>query len=380
MRSALAVAALCTLCGSALAQPFHYAINQPASSLSYNINFTAPFQTSPAGSSYFVGAAAGPDAVIGNADDNPALTRTIPGFSGGDVNTNQYVNLTSGNISASGNNGTTVIRPSGSYDAAFNTVAGTVAITNLNTNLLGGSTAAITANATIGYSTFRTRVPTCTVFSFGPITVPVGTINATSITGVQNGPSTNGALTPVNGQPGHYTFSAMVPAAVTVTGTLNGAPAPFEPQNVTLAVTGTVDLTQPSAPVTAQITVNETQTDATPVPLDPIAFNEVPLCTGAALLIKLTLASTSTTIGLTANLTAAGTLTACGPADIGRQGGVAGADGLLNNNDFVVFIDYFFNSNPLADRGTTGGVPGTDGQYDNNDFIVFIDQFFAGCN
>jgi hypothetical protein len=67
------------------------------------------------------------------------------------------------------------------------------------------------------------------------------------------------------------------------------------------------------------------------------------------------------------------------PADIGRQGGLPGADGQLNNNDFVVFIDYFFASNPLADRGSTGGVPGVDGQFNNNDFIVFIDQFFAGC-
>jgi hypothetical protein len=69
----------------------------------------------------------------------------------------------------------------------------------------------------------------------------------------------------------------------------------------------------------------------------------------------------------------------CGPADIGRQGGLPGADAQLNNNDFVVFIDYFFASNPLADRGTTGGVPGVDGQFNNNDFIVFIDQFFNGC-
>ncbi len=67
-------------------------------------------------------------------------------------------------------------------------------------------------------------------------------------------------------------------------------------------------------------------------------------------------------------------------ADVGSTGGTAEPDGVLDNNDFIVFIDYFFNANPLADRGTTGGVPGSDGQYDNNDFIVFIDQFFTGCN
>lgn len=70
---------------------------------------------------------------------------------------------------------------------------------------------------------------------------------------------------------------------------------------------------------------------------------------------------------------------ACGPADVGRQGGVAGADGTLDNNDFVVYIDYFFTNSPLADVGQQGGVRGADGLFDNNDFVVFIDLFFAGC-
>jgi hypothetical protein len=69
----------------------------------------------------------------------------------------------------------------------------------------------------------------------------------------------------------------------------------------------------------------------------------------------------------------------CGPADVGKVGGLAGADGLLDNNDFIVFIDFFFNADLRADRGSTGGLPGSDGAWDNNDFIVFIDQFFEGC-
>jgi hypothetical protein len=69
----------------------------------------------------------------------------------------------------------------------------------------------------------------------------------------------------------------------------------------------------------------------------------------------------------------------CGPADLGGQGGLNGSDGVLDNNDFVVFIDYFFTQNPTADVGSQGGVPGPDGAFDNNDFIVFIDLFFIGC-
>ncbi len=70
----------------------------------------------------------------------------------------------------------------------------------------------------------------------------------------------------------------------------------------------------------------------------------------------------------------------CGPADLGSQGGIAGPDGVLNNNDFIVFINYFFNQDPRADFGRQGGVPPGDGQFNNNDFIVFIDRFFAGCS
>ena len=71
-------------------------------------------------------------------------------------------------------------------------------------------------------------------------------------------------------------------------------------------------------------------------------------------------------------------VTAC-PGDIGSQGGQPGSDGVRDNNDFVVFIDYFFGHDALADVGAQGGVAGQDGVWDNNDFVVFIDQFFTAC-
>ncbi|MDP1661189.1 MAG: GC-type dockerin domain-anchored protein, partial [Phycisphaerales bacterium] len=69
----------------------------------------------------------------------------------------------------------------------------------------------------------------------------------------------------------------------------------------------------------------------------------------------------------------------CGVADVGAQGGIAGQDNVLDNNDFVVFINFFFNADGRADFGSQGGVAGADGLFDNNDFVVFIDRFFAGC-
>ncbi|HYD00732.1 MAG TPA: GC-type dockerin domain-anchored protein [Phycisphaerales bacterium] len=75
----------------------------------------------------------------------------------------------------------------------------------------------------------------------------------------------------------------------------------------------------------------------------------------------------------------------CGAADVGGQGGVAGFDNHLDNNDFVVFIDLFFTHDVRADLGSQGGVAGADGQFDNNDFVAYIDAFFnrlaqGGCD
>ncbi|MBY0309407.1 MAG: hypothetical protein K2Q09_11745, partial [Phycisphaerales bacterium] len=64
-------------------------------------------------------------------------------------------------------------------------------------------------------------------------------------------------------------------------------------------------------------------------------------------------------------------------ADIGRQGGLPGADGLYDNNDFIAFINAFFaGNNAVADAGGAGGLAQPDGQLDNNDFIAFINAFF----
>ncbi|MFT3684358.1 MAG: GC-type dockerin domain-anchored protein [Phycisphaerales bacterium] len=70
---------------------------------------------------------------------------------------------------------------------------------------------------------------------------------------------------------------------------------------------------------------------------------------------------------------------ACTTADVGRQGGLLGADGRLDNNDFISFINLFFVGSMAADLGRQGGFIAPDGMLNNNDFIAFIDEFFAGC-
>ncbi|MDP1662307.1 MAG: GC-type dockerin domain-anchored protein, partial [Phycisphaerales bacterium] len=68
------------------------------------------------------------------------------------------------------------------------------------------------------------------------------------------------------------------------------------------------------------------------------------------------------------------------PADLGSTGGVAPGDGTLDNNDYVVFIDYFYAQNTKADLGVTGGIHGEDGVFDNNDFIAFNDWLLGAYN
>jgi hypothetical protein len=63
-------------------------------------------------------------------------------------------------------------------------------------------------------------------------------------------------------------------------------------------------------------------------------------------------------------------------ADIGRAGGLVGPDGELDNNDFVVFINWFFSADTRCDVGSQGGHVGGDGVFDNNDLIVYINMFF----
>jgi putative intracellular protease/amidase len=69
----------------------------------------------------------------------------------------------------------------------------------------------------------------------------------------------------------------------------------------------------------------------------------------------------------------------CGTADVGIAGGLPGHDMILDNNDFIAFINYFFAHDMTADMGVAGGLAGHDGQLDNNDFVAFISAFFAGC-
>jgi hypothetical protein len=67
------------------------------------------------------------------------------------------------------------------------------------------------------------------------------------------------------------------------------------------------------------------------------------------------------------------------PGDVAGEGASEGADGVRDNNDFIVFISWFFAMDPRGDVGTEGGGVGSDGAFDNNDLVVFIGSFFEAC-
>ncbi|MBY0309241.1 MAG: hypothetical protein K2Q09_10905 [Phycisphaerales bacterium] len=65
--------------------------------------------------------------------------------------------------------------------------------------------------------------------------------------------------------------------------------------------------------------------------------------------------------------------------DAESPGQLAGVwEGYSSPEDVQRFAHYFRIACSLADLGSAGGVPGPDGVLDNNDFIVFINYFFAG--
>lgn len=69
----------------------------------------------------------------------------------------------------------------------------------------------------------------------------------------------------------------------------------------------------------------------------------------------------------------------CNPADVGAQGGSTIPDGVIDNNDYQVYIDYFYGGCAAADLGVQGGEIGRDGQFNANDWQVFFDYYFGGC-
>jgi probable HAF family extracellular repeat protein len=69
----------------------------------------------------------------------------------------------------------------------------------------------------------------------------------------------------------------------------------------------------------------------------------------------------------------------CTSADVAGAGQLIGPDGSLTADDIIVFIGWFFTSDPRADIAGAGQSIGADGQFTADDIILFVNRFFAGC-
>jgi hypothetical protein len=238
------------------------------------------------------------------------------------------------------------------------------------------------ANATISYQTFRTFAPNYLYPSLGPIPVPLGEAAVRELSVSQAEVFTTTATA---GAGGTYTFTGQVPLTLTGSVEVAGTNSGIESTNAT-TISGVLTPGAEGQPGRLTLTFNNSNTQVLPpVPADPanpLPFalpapsTAVPPPPPANVVLVLGVTGGNVAVSATSNIVASGPRTSI--ADVGSQGGELGPDGVLDNNDFIVFIDAFFSMSPLADLGSQGGDPTGDLQYDNNDFVVFIGAFFGG--
>lgn len=149
-----------------------------------------------------VGAQAG-GTLIGDYDavDNATGTRTKPGLFGSfGATENVAVNVSNLGIGLGGNLNTDT---TGGFRMAFDSNAGTVALSDLSANFLGNGAASLPITVSLSTETFRTRNPTF-LYPGVPIELPIGSASVTALSMTQVGPSI-GTLTQTG--PNVYDFA-----------------------------------------------------------------------------------------------------------------------------------------------------------------------------
>jgi hypothetical protein len=307
-----AVSAMCAmLCAAgASAQTFDFTVNASTSGLTASVNASADLTGT----------------LIGNYNQatNPTGTRTLDYSIIGTrppAPTNISKNL-SGTGTASGN---AAGRPAGSFRLSIDTTAGTVAMAQFATNLIGAATPPVfPVNATITYQSFLTAAPNNSYPFIVPIPFPLGNAELTALLLAQTGPAA-GALTPTT--PGTYTFSLMVPCDVTASLVFSGSPGNTTlPQDV--PVSGTVTINGTSATASLSITLNQNQVIEEDQPGPPNQPFDLPPLSGtgdpAHLLLNTTITRQTIGVNGSATLPAAGVIPPppCGSADYNGDGDV----------------------------------------------------------
>jgi hypothetical protein len=333
---------------------FSFALT-PTSTATYNVSASAPFSGTMAGD-------------ITATPPTRTKTGTLVLFpfpphascSPFGATQNDPVNI-SGSLTGSGTG--SGIHPAGTFKLGLDPTAGTSSVQNLSLNLLGTSTAAV--NATLGnftYQTFCAVDPVCGAPFLIPLSLPLGTLTITTLTGQQSPGVAAGTLTAATG--GGYDFSIPVMLTVSASANFGTTPFPIDPQVLPVVFAGHVDITGDTATITSTLPLNLAPPGVTtPTPLPPTPFT-IPagtgICDGANLILALTVNSSTVSVMTTSNIAANGTRVLC-PCDWNHSGAVS-------VQDIFDFLNSYF-----AGTGDFNGTGGTTVQ----DIFDFLDCYFS---
>lgn len=207
--------------------------------------------------------------VIGDYDSvtNPTGTQTIPGLFGGGGNNPIPVDVTlSGPLDHNG-------PASGSMVWQVDRLGGSVAVSGLDWDLLGGQSVQSDVTMDLLYSTFRTLTPNSTFFGGFPVQVPGGTQSLQGLVAQQSAPAL-GALTPT-GLAGQYNVQVVVPVEVSLAVIFNGTATPVGPVLGLLPLVGTATFANEA--LTVDLNVQQSLQQTVNDPLPGFQLMDVPL-------------------------------------------------------------------------------------------------------
>ena len=205
---------------------------------------------------------------IGNYEvtTNPLGTRTIPGYFGGSGN--NAIPYTASFVLA----GDIATHPMGTLIVGVDSESLQIRVSNLALDLLGGQPGVLGATININYTTFHTVAPNAIYPGGVTIPIPVGNGSVSTLRMTQTGNSALGLLVP--NKDGSSTFTIAVPVDIVFVADLLGTPiSDGTPTPGILPLTGT--LVEGSDTVVLSLQVQDSQSQVTPLNLDP--FVDQPL-------------------------------------------------------------------------------------------------------
>ena len=384
VKRALAIATLLILAasGSALASDYNLTVTS-ASTFNSTVAANATFTGNVLGVFGYVPPPTG-GAVI--PPGTPA-TRTLTGFFGGTATTNQVIPL-SGNAVSNGNAAGT---PVGTYSVSINTSTGAVTLRNLTSNMLGAAQPTIPVTLNLLYSTFRTRTPDYTYFSFGvPIPLPLGNATLTQFDLVQTAPVSGTATLSA----GTWSYTLPVPVQVNYSVLIQGSENPAT-QTDTVTVSGTITPSVNGQTATSTLTFSQnssqpvTPTPATPPPTPvyfqlPAPSTATPPPPPAHTLLTLLITGGTVTINGSSSLPGSGPrVIVARLADVASDSldATRNPNGSIGPEDLDAFIAGFISNNAAIADVASDSLDTTfnpNGAVGPEDLDAFIANFIAG--